>query len=206
LEDEDDGEEWFINEEIPELLRAKIQAVKVCRNRCLAHGQSDKAIEIATPALKMFATLLEQDGSLNPNVEEDPKFLSRMRLQAAFALLHLSTIEVYSNAITPKFARLALTVQDPCFNVRLDFLVKVLSLLQPRKIPPRFNVIPFITVHDPEDEVKNLAASYVTNAKRKLPAQVRVDSLELVFIRLLHLLAHHPDFSTQHDDLLDIAK
>ncbi|KAH6900864.1 cohesin-associated protein Pds5 [Coprinopsis sp. MPI-PUGE-AT-0042] len=204
--DDDDGEEWLVNEEIPELLRAKIQAVKVCRNRCLAHGQSEKALEIATPALKMFATLLEQDGSLNPGVEEDPKFMSRMRLQAAFALLHLSTIEVYSNAITPKFARLALTVQDPCFNVRLEFLVKVLSLLQPRKIPPRFNVIPFITVHDPEDEVKNLAASYVASAKRKLPAQVRVESLELVFIRLLHLLAHHPDFSTQHDDLLDIAK
>lgn len=154
----------------------------------------------------MFATLLEQDGSLKPGIEEDPKFLSRMRLQAAFALLHLSTIEVYSNAITPKFARLALTVQDPCFNVRLEFLVKVLSLLQPRKIPPRFNVIPFITVHDPEDEVKNLAASYVTSAKRKLPTQARVESLDLVFIRLLHLLAHHPDFSTQHDDLLDIAK
>lgn len=34
-----------------------------------------------------------------------------MRLQAAVSLLHLSTVEVYANAIAPKFLRLALTVQ-----------------------------------------------------------------------------------------------
>ena len=35
---------------------------------------------------------------------------------------------------------------------------------------------------------------------------VRVEHLEMTFIRLLHALAHHPDFNTTHDDLLDIAK
>lgn len=57
--------------------------------------------------------------------------------------------------ISPSFARLAVTIQDSCYNVRIAFLFKLLSLLQPRKLPPRFNVIPFLTVHDPEADVKS---------------------------------------------------
>jgi len=33
-----------------------------------------------------------------------------------------------------------------------------------------------------------------------------VEYFELLFVRLLHTLAHHPDFSTGHEDLLDLAK
>lgn len=34
-----------------------------------------------------------------------------MRLQAAVSLLHLSTAEIYANAMSPKFLRLAVVVQ-----------------------------------------------------------------------------------------------
>ena len=56
---------------MPDELRAKILALKVCRNRCLAHASSEKALEIATPVLKLLATLLEHEGSLNMPVEEE---------------------------------------------------------------------------------------------------------------------------------------
>jgi sister-chromatid-cohesion protein PDS5 len=103
-----------------------------------------------------------------------PKVISRMRLQAAVSLLHLSTTEIYANALSPKFLRLAVVVQvrtissfvtpkmtkslpqDSCYNVRITFLTKLVSLLQPRKLPPRYNVIPFLTVHDPESDVKSM--------------------------------------------------
>ena len=110
-----------------------------------------------------------------------------MRLQAAFALLHLSTIEVFANAITPKFLRLAVTVQvnhvvfriqrvlrltlsaqDSCYNVRMEFVTKLVTLLQPRKLPPRYNVIPFLTVHDPEDDVKSLVCCLVCLAQMSI--------------------------------------
>jgi sister-chromatid-cohesion protein PDS5 len=45
--------------------------------------------------------------------------------------------------------------QHPIYQVRISFLAKLISLLTPRKLPPRFNVIPFLTVHDPEADVKN---------------------------------------------------
>jgi hypothetical protein len=45
--------------------------------------------------------------------------------------------------------------QDSCYHVRMNFLSKLVSLLTPRRLPPRFNVIPFLTVHDPEADVKS---------------------------------------------------
>ena len=70
-EDEDGTGDWVENEEISDELRAKILALKVCRNRCLAHTEADNAAEIATPVLKMLATLVEHEGSLVPNVAEE---------------------------------------------------------------------------------------------------------------------------------------
>ncbi len=46
-------------------------ALKVVRNRCLAHGSSKRALEIATPLLKLLATLIEFEGSVNGEVEEE---------------------------------------------------------------------------------------------------------------------------------------
>ncbi|KAF8999085.1 armadillo-type protein [Cyathus striatus] len=202
----DDDEEWFEDDEVPAALSAKLLAIKVCRNRCLAHASSEKALEIAAPVLKMLATLLDYSGSMSSDIIENPKFMSRMRLQAAVSLLHLSTIEVYANALSPRLLRLAVVIQDSCYNVRIEFLTKLILLLQPRKLPTRYNVIPFLTVHDPEADVKNMASSYIQNAIRKMNPLQRVEHFEIIFIRLLHLLAHHPDFNTTHEDLVDIAK
>ncbi|PFH47385.1 hypothetical protein AMATHDRAFT_152196 [Amanita thiersii Skay4041] len=202
-------DEWIEDDEVPNELKAKLLALKVCRNRSLAFASSENALEIATPVLKMFTTILENRGTLAPDANEDSRVMSRMRLQAAISLLHLSIIDLFATALIPKFLRMAVVVQDSCYNVRITFLSKLITLLQPRKIPPRFNVIPFLTIHDPETDVKMMfvqAASYIQTALKKLPAGLRVEHLEMMFIRLLHLLAHHPDFSPTPEDLMDIAR
>ncbi|KAI6134781.1 armadillo-type protein [Pisolithus croceorrhizus] len=205
-EDMDVDNDWVNDDDIPPILRARIQALKVCRNRCLAHASSPNAIDIATPALKMFTTLTQHSGSFKVDARDSPSIKSRMRLQAAISLLHLSTIEAYATVINPHFVWLAVTVQDPCYHVRMIFLTKLISLLSPRKLPPRFNTIPFLTVLDPEDDIRNRATAYVSLANRTLPPAARVEYLEMIFIRLLHLLAHHPDFSIAHENLQDMAK
>ncbi|KAJ7135989.1 cohesin-associated protein Pds5 [Mycena epipterygia] len=202
----DTEEEWADESEVSHNLRAKILALKVCRNRSLAHASADNALEIATPVLKMLATLLEHGGSFIADSGEDPKVMSRMRLQAAVSLLHLSTVPVYAKAIAPRFLKLAIVVQDTCFDVRHTFLKKLVTLSQPPKVPAHYNVIPFLTVHDPEADVKALAMSYVNGVVRRLPPAKRVQHMEMLFIRLLHLLAHHPDFATSQEEMLDIAK
>lgn len=63
--------DWVENEEMADELRAKILALKVCRNRCLAHAESENGAEIATPVLKMLATLMEHEGSLILDIAEE---------------------------------------------------------------------------------------------------------------------------------------
>ena len=63
------------DEDVSSTLQAKILALKVCRNRSLAHSSSDKALEISTPALKMFATLLEYDGSFSAHSGEREEYV-----------------------------------------------------------------------------------------------------------------------------------
>jgi len=135
-----------------------------------------------------------------------PPVQSRMRLQAAVSLLHLSTVEAFANEIYSNFIWLAITVQDPCYHVRITFLTKLVSLLTARKLPPRFNTIPFLTIHDPEADIRDRAIAYVSFIMRSIPPAARVDQLEIIFIRLLHLLAHHPDFSTAHENMQEMAK
>ncbi|KII91267.1 hypothetical protein PLICRDRAFT_105332 [Plicaturopsis crispa FD-325 SS-3] len=204
--DMDDETEWFPDDRVPAVLRCKVLALKVCRNRCLAHASSDTALDIMNPVLKMFLRLLEYSGSFNADAPDDPKVKSRVRLQAAVSLLHLSSIEIYADTIARHFKTLAITVQDPCFEVRLAFFTKLISLITPRKLHPRFNCIPFLTIHDPEPEVKSAAVSYISYALRSLPPPVKVEYLEMIFIRLLHFLAHHPDFALSHEQIPDIAK
>ncbi|KAF7975521.1 hypothetical protein HWV62_9337 [Athelia sp. TMB] len=219
----DDGEEWAEDDEISLACKAKVLSLKVCRNRCIAHASAETGLEISKPVVKMLATILHNRGSLTAESNDDPKVQARMRLQAAVSLLHLSTKEALRSAITPYFVVLATTIQDTCAQVRIIFLNKLLALVQPRKLDPRFNLIPFLTVLDPEEEVKDKASKYINMATRTLPsseshfmtfinlahilvAEMKVDHFEAIFIRLLHLLAHHPDFSVSHESLTEFSK
>ncbi|KIJ63153.1 hypothetical protein HYDPIDRAFT_113739 [Hydnomerulius pinastri MD-312] len=205
-EEMDVDNDWAEDDNVSPIQKARILALKVCRNRCLAHASTGMALEVATPVLKMFSTLLEHSGSYSADAADSPQVKSRMRLQAAVSLLHLSTVEAFANVIHTNFVWLAITVQDPCYNVRIIFLTKLVSLLTARKLPPRFNTIPFLTVHDPEADVRSRATAYVSFVSKSLTPAARVDQLEIIFIRLLHLLAHHPDFATAHENMQDMAK
>uniref|UniRef100_A0A0W0GEX7 Cohesin-associated protein pds5 n=2 Tax=Moniliophthora roreri TaxID=221103 RepID=A0A0W0GEX7_MONRR len=193
-DDMDDGEEWCEDAVLPDLTRAKVTALKVFRHRSLSHKDKPNALELSTPVLKMLAMLLDQEGTLATDADQDRKVLSRMRLQAAVSLVHLSTVERYADALVPKFLKLTLIIQDACFEVRLGFVQKLVNLMALHRLPDRFYVIPFLTAHDPEEEVKRYAMTYVTSQLRRVSPTMRVKYFDMIFIRLLHLLAHHPDY------------
>jgi len=71
--------EWVEKPDVPFSLSKKIMALKVCRNRCLAHAASDTALDVATPVLKMFFALLEHGGSFH--AENDDEFVHLTRLK-----------------------------------------------------------------------------------------------------------------------------
>lgn len=82
-----------------------------------------------------------------------------MRLQAATSLLHLSTIRHYAAAVDEYFVLIALSIQDSVYQVRMRFLDKMVSLLSKNKISIRYNMLPFLCVHDPEADVKSKVRS-----------------------------------------------
>ncbi|CDO77959.1 hypothetical protein BN946_scf184971.g9 [Trametes cinnabarina] len=202
----DTDEDWVEDASMRPELRAKVLALKVCRNRCLAHAESDTALEIAQPVIRMFSTVLQYEGSFSADARDRATTKSRLRLQAATSLLHLATVQKYALEVGKFFVAIALTIQDPVYQVRMTFLDKLVSLLSRNKLPVQFNIIPFLSVHDPEEDVKGKAKAYVTFALRAMPKAVRLARFECAFIRLLHLLAHHPDFKIEHEFLPDIAK
>ena len=80
-------------------------------------------------------------------------------------------LQAYAEEISPKFNLLAFTtqvswkhicsqlrnsidIQDSYFDVRTRFLSKLIVLLHARKLPPKYNLILFLTVHDPVEDVK----------------------------------------------------
>jgi sister chromatid cohesion protein PDS5 len=66
-------EEWVEDSEMSPQLRAKIMALKVFRNRCLAAAATNAkdALEIAEPVVKMFITLLQYSGSLKEDSNDE---------------------------------------------------------------------------------------------------------------------------------------
>lgn len=121
-------EEWIEDSQMSPDLRAKLFAVKACRNRCLAHAGSSDEMEIAKPVLRMLITLLQHGGSLSADATDEcvyfcvstvyplnplfsPKSKARLRLQAAVSLLHLASVPKFAEVITPNFILLAITMQ-----------------------------------------------------------------------------------------------
>ncbi len=126
-------------------------------------------------------------------------------------------------------------MQDPCYQVRDEFLRKYISLATHQQLPPHFNVIPFLTVHDPEADIKNMVREHPLLLKQdslssgesiRLPGiscltprfftvdcaehcsapGAKMNYFEIIFVQFLHLLAHHPDFSLTQESLPDMAK
>jgi hypothetical protein len=67
--------EWIEKSDVPPSLSKKIMALKVCRNRCLAHASSDAALDIATPVFRMFFALLAHGGSLHAENDDELVYL-----------------------------------------------------------------------------------------------------------------------------------
>ena len=147
-----------------------------------------------------------------------------MRLQAAISLLRLATVRKFADIIAENFTILAITIQDSCYHVRMTFVNKLVGLLTSRRLSNAYNVIPFLSIHDPEADVISLTKAYVIHAIRAMPkrkfvlfkyrsrlkldttTEIRLDTFEMLFLRILHLLAHHPDFAISEEALPDIAK
>jgi sister-chromatid-cohesion protein PDS5 len=93
-------------------------------------------------------------------------------------------------------------MQDEIFEVRQGFVIKLIKYLSTQTLPPKFASVLFLTAHDPEVELRDTVTVALKRLLDKSKAQNNpVQLLESTTPRLIYLLAHHPDFSRDGEDL-----
>lgn len=55
--------EWTDDDKLTDRAKAKLASLKLCVNRSLSHAQTENAVQVVTPVLKMLLTILMQKGS-----------------------------------------------------------------------------------------------------------------------------------------------
>lgn len=149
------------------------------------------------------ATLEWFYGRRDTNMEGSAAETSHLRLGGSQAIVSLTTYAKYMNELSvPKFERLGITLQDTCFYVRSEFAESLMKGLQTEQIHPRYYALLFLCAHEPEEVLLKQVKSYIQ--KRISAMSIKQDETSVMdssLIRLIHILAHHPDFSIATEDL-----
>ena len=64
-------DEWADDSALSASARSKMLAIKVCTNRSLAHAPSPSVMEVTTPILRLLVTLLEHNGSMTADSNDE---------------------------------------------------------------------------------------------------------------------------------------
>lgn len=211
--DTDDEEKW--QDEPDQECQAKLWALKILVNRLRSYEDPQAIKDIYEQVYRMLDLLISRRGELFKNSSTPQSHRSRLYLQAAKLYLKLSTKRGFDSLLSPaSFNELALTAQTSIYQVRLDFIKKSKKLLALDKLPIRFYCPFFLLAHEPTSRLRAETATWLharatalaATAARSHAAPERLPVVELLFARLLSLLAHHPDFSTETSDLTAFAQ
>jgi len=196
--------EW--QDKVDEECEAKMWALKILVNRLRSHNDPETLEDIAEPVYRLLKVLIIEDGELSKAKDSPSSHKPRLRLLAAELYLKLCTKKVFNELLTPSdFNRLALVAQDVLPQVRFGFMNKLKKYLGLNKLPQRFYTIIFLLAFDPQNQFREDTLTWI-RSRSAFFAQQKTTVMESVFARLLSLLAHHPDYGTSADDLLDSAR
>ncbi|CEG69090.1 hypothetical protein RMATCC62417_05229 [Rhizopus microsporus] len=201
--------EWVAYDKLPELSKQKITGVRLLVNYLTAcRNEMEPEEHIITKTFSILWDLLERtcDGALTDNTNSAET--SHLRLGASQAIVKLTHYDKYLNELTvPKFERLSYTLQDTCFYVRLEFAEFLMKGLQTEQIHPRYYSLLFICAHEPEESLLKQIRSFIQKRLSSLEIkQAESTVLDSSLVRLVHLLAHHPDFTITTEDLMVFAQ
>ncbi|KAI1467007.1 armadillo-type protein [Daldinia caldariorum] len=198
--------EWVPDSELDEECQVKCWALKLVVNRLRGVRDPDEAKELAIPVFKLLRSLLKQAGELCKTKDTPKHHKSRLRLLAGQLFLKLCTSkhleEIFSHT---DFNQLAFLTQDPIAMVRRLFIEKLQKYLVQNKLRPRFYTMIFLTAFEPDVAFKSQIETWIRSRARFF-RETKQNVMESTMCRLISLLAHHPDFGTEVDDLLDHAR
>ncbi|KAM3083145.1 Sister chromatid cohesion protein pds5 [Clarireedia jacksonii] len=196
---------WQSDDELDEECQAKCWALKILVNKLRTVETPEEAKIVAQPVYKLLHALIVGNGEISKQKDTPQHHKSRLRLLAAQLMLKLCTTPMFDDLLTPaNFDRLAFVAQDELPNVRKGFVEKLQKYLVKDKLSDRFYTIIFLTAYEPEPAFKSSILTWI-RSRAKVFADTKTTVLEKTFPRLLSLLAHHPDYSTEPTELKDHA-
>eukprot|EP01135_Chromosphaera_perkinsii_P007059 Nk52_evm2s683 gene=Nk52_evmTU2s683 len=212
---------WKVNASIE--VQAKVLGIKLIVN--FIKGANLQAQSCMQMIVHLLFSILLNDGNVTSQQKMSSPDRSRLRLAAVCNLMKLDSA-VYSKIQSKtgllqerQFQKLALTMQDPCFEVRHFFAAKVSKYLEKLRLPVRYMSVLALSAVDPEPE--NQIQSKAIMEKISQVMRKRLNYLapddkayaqkasllpEYSIIHLISLLAHHPDFSEDIEDLREFEK
>lgn len=182
-------------------IQGRTWAVKILVNRLRSLPAESDINEAATATYAMLNRWVKNDGEGSDDNSTPTDHKNRQRLLAANSLLKLSSNPRLEKLLKPvDFNQLALVTHDFCFQVRKGFADKLMKYLGQNRLPSRFYAILFFLAYEPERAEKIGFETWI-RSRQAAKALQKDTTLELVFPRLLSLLAHHPDFDTENETL-----
>lgn len=190
-----------------EEIEAKCWALKTMVNSLRSRATEEDIKELAVPVYKLLNQLISGEGEVTKTRNTPEHHKSRLRLVAAQLVLKLcATKRIFDELLAPQdFINLACVAQDSLFHVRAGFIDKLKRYLVQNRLPGRFYTIIFLVAFEPELSFRNNTVAWIKSRAKQFHDQSR-PVLESILPRLISLLAHHPDYSNEPEDLLDTAQ
>jgi sister-chromatid-cohesion protein PDS5 len=203
---EEDDKTWQDESELDEELQAKCWALKILVNQLRNIEDPERIKASAPPVLKLLNALVHKEGDISKTHATPKHHKSRLRLVAAKLLLKLCTNKMFEVLLSPiAFNHLALVAQDSIFQVRRGFVEKVQKYLVQDKLANRFYAILFLVAFEPDMQFRQVTVTWI-RSRAKIFHEKKSHTMEAIIPRLLSLLAHHPDYSSDAEDLVDTAR
>ncbi|EEY20644.1 Spo76 protein [Verticillium alfalfae VaMs.102] len=204
--DDSSAPQWVEDANMSEELQAKLYSLRIAVNRIRSNEDQEEAKAQAVSVMKLLMTLVKKDGEISKTGNTPAHFRSRLRLLAGQLILKLCTLKHLDDTLNHKdFHTLAYLVQDAVLGVRKGFVEKLMKYLVLNRLRHRFYTIIFLTAYEPEPELKQHIETWIRSRVQSMAGNPQ-NPMEAILARLIPLLAHHPDYSTDPENLVDHAQ
>lgn len=197
---------WVVDADLDEECLAKCLALKTVVNRIRSMDDLESAKANAKATWRLLKTLVTKGGEICKTKDTPAHHRSRLRLLAAKLILKLCTQKHFDDQLTASdFDQLAWITQDEVAEVRHGFVTKLQKYLAEGKLRPRYYTIVFLMAFEPAADFKQRTETWIRSRVRHL-RDAKQPVMEATMSRLISLLAHHPDYGQDLDDLVDHAR
>ncbi|KAI0128699.1 armadillo-type protein [Xylariales sp. AK1849] len=199
--------EWVDDAELDEECLVKCWALKLIVNRLRGAKDLDEAKKLAPTVFKLLRTLIKDQGELCKTQDTPKHHKSRLRLLAGQLSLKLCTQEKFERLFSHSdYNRLAILTQDSSAHVRRRFVEKLQKYLVNNKLRARFYTMIFLTAFEPVADFRQQIETWIRSRAHYYRETNKETVMEAIMGRLISLLAHHPDYNVEMDDLVDHAR